>query len=251
PGESVVVVRFTVMRQHTDARALLVRMVEIAGGLRAGNFLEQLRVGPLHPAFGQQCFRFVPAAAKPFEQEERFGKFLAHAGGDVLPDRHRHFVTCVAAEAIHAAPAPGEKRLGQVVPKFPFARVQLDQVLPGHAPRAGTEERAILAAQKPLWMPLENGAFLSPGAWGVTWEDLVELNTRERELWDHLAEAFLTWCRRGVDGFRCDAGYKVPMPVWRYIIARVREEFPETLFLLEGLGGGWNETEALLTEGGM
>src|SRR5438128_456571 len=96
-----------------------------------------------------------------------------------------------------------------------------------------------------------DGAFVSPGAWGVTWEDLVELNTRETELWDHLAEAFLTWCRRGVDGFRCDAGYKVPMPVWQYIAARVREEFPETIFLLEGLGGGWTETETLLTEGGM
>jgi hypothetical protein len=96
-----------------------------------------------------------------------------------------------------------------------------------------------------------DGAFVSPGAWGVTWEDLVELNTRETELWDHLAEAFLTWCRRGVDGFRCDAGYKVPMPVWQYIAARVREEFPETIFLLEGLGGAWADTETLLTEGGM
>src|SRR5438552_2479950 len=96
-----------------------------------------------------------------------------------------------------------------------------------------------------------DGAFLSPGAWGVTWEDLVELNTRETELWDHLAEAFLTWCRRGVDGFRCDAGYKVPMPVWQYIAAQVREEFPETILLLEGLGGAWVDTETLLTEGGM
>ena len=96
-----------------------------------------------------------------------------------------------------------------------------------------------------------DGAFVSPGAWGVTWEDLVELNTRETDLWDHLAEAFLTWCRRGVDGFRCDAGYKVPMPVWQYIVARVRAEFPETLFLLEGLGGAWTDTETLLTEGGM
>src|SRR5438477_3060310 len=96
-----------------------------------------------------------------------------------------------------------------------------------------------------------DGAFVSPGAWGVTWEDLVELNTRETELWDHLAEAFLTWCRRGVDGFRCDAGYKVPMPVWQYIAAQVREEFPETILLLEGLGGAWVDTETLLTEGGM
>ena len=97
----------------------------------------------------------------------------------------------------------------------------------------------------------ENGDFASPGAWGVTWGDLVELEPHHRGLWEHLADAFLTWCRRGVDGFRCDAGYKVPMPVWRYIIARVRDEFPDTIFLLEGLGGSWEDTEALLTRGGM
>ncbi|HKW27836.1 MAG TPA: amylo-alpha-1,6-glucosidase, partial [Verrucomicrobiae bacterium] len=38
---------------------------------------------------------------------------------------------------------------------------------------------------------------------------------------------------------------------WQYIIARVQEEFPETIFLLEGLGGSWEATENLLTEGGM
>ena len=96
-----------------------------------------------------------------------------------------------------------------------------------------------------------DGKFVSPGAWGNTWGDLVELNPNEDELWDVLAEAFLTWCRRGVDGFRCDAGYKVPSQVWQYIEARVRREFPETLFLLEGLGGPLEATEALLTEGGM
>jgi hypothetical protein len=109
-----------------------------------------------------------------------------------------------------------------------------------------------LHEQHPEWfLRGVDNTFISPGAWGVTWEDLVELDTRERDLWDHLAAAFLTWCRRGVDGFRCDAGYKVPLPVWQYITARVREEFPETLFLLEGLGGGWKETETLLTDGGM
>ena len=38
---------------------------------------------------------------------------------------------------------------------------------------------------------------------------------------------------------------------WQYIIARVQEEFPETIFLLEGLGGSWEITESLLTDGGM
>ena len=85
----------------------------------------------------------------------------------------------------------------------------------------------------------------------MVWEDLVELEHRSVALCDELAEVFLIWCRRGVDGFRCDAGYKVPVRSWRYIIARVRREFPETLFLLEGLGGPLETTEILLTDGGM
>ncbi|HSA01343.1 MAG TPA: amylo-alpha-1,6-glucosidase [Candidatus Paceibacterota bacterium] len=95
------------------------------------------------------------------------------------------------------------------------------------------------------------GTFVSPGAWGVIWEDLCELNHQHQALWQYLAEVFLVWCRRGVDGFRCDAGYKVPMQAWRFITARVRREFPETIFLLEGLGGAWADTERLVTEGGM
>ncbi|MGB7748398.1 MAG: amylo-alpha-1,6-glucosidase [Verrucomicrobiia bacterium] len=96
-----------------------------------------------------------------------------------------------------------------------------------------------------------DGSFASPGAWGTTWEDLVELKQDYVALWDQIADALLIWCRRGVDGFRCDAGYKIPVPAWQYIIARVQDEFPETIFLLEGLGGSWEATEALLTDGGM
>ena len=95
-----------------------------------------------------------------------------------------------------------------------------------------------------------DGEFASPGAWGTVWEDLVELEQHSVKLWDLIADSLLTWCRRGVDGFRCDAGYKIPTPAWQYIIARVQEEFPETVFLLEGLGGSWEITESLLTDGG-
>ena len=96
-----------------------------------------------------------------------------------------------------------------------------------------------------------DGSFASPGAWGNTWADLVELDPSPVELWEEFANAFLVWCRRGVDGFRCDAGYKVPVQVWQYVQARVRQEFPDALFLLEGLGGPLESTENLLTEGGM
>jgi predicted glycogen debranching enzyme len=96
-----------------------------------------------------------------------------------------------------------------------------------------------------------DGSFASPGAWGTTWEDLVELKQDDVKLWDLIADSLLVWCGRGVDGFRCDAGYKIPTVAWQYIVARVQDEFPETIFLLEGLGGSWEATESLLTEGGM
>jgi starch synthase (maltosyl-transferring) len=109
-----------------------------------------------------------------------------------------------------------------------------------------------LLDEHPEWFKRgERGEFHSPGAWGTVWEDLVELDQSHSELWDVLADALITWCRRGVDGFRCDAGYMVPVPAWQYIVARVRREFPDCVFLLEGLGGAWQATESLLTEGGM
>lgn len=111
---------------------------------------------------------------------------------------------------------------------------------------------ARLQEKHPEWyLRDERGNFVSPGAWGTTWEDLAELEHRSVALWEELAETFLIWCRRGVDGFRCDAGYKVPVAAWRFITARVLEEFPETIFLLEGLGGSWEATETLLTDGAM
>ncbi len=93
-----------------------------------------------------------------------------------------------------------------------------------------------------------DGRFISPGAWGVTWADLVELDYSNAELRAYMADVFLFWCRNGVDGFRCDAGYMIPSETWEYIVARVREEYPDTIFMLEGLGGDLKVTDRLLAE---
>jgi len=99
----------------------------------------------------------------------------------------------------------------------------------------------------PEWLVRDpDGSIRSPGAWGTTWADLAELDYQRPELWNYLAEVFLTWCRRGVDGFRCDAGYMIPVPAWEFIVASVRREFPNTIFLLEGLGGSIEATKSLL-----
>lgn len=106
--------------------------------------------------------------------------------------------------------------------------------------------------QHPEWFARdENDAFESPGAWGITWEDLVKLSYRNLDLWKYVADVFLFWCRQGVDGFRCDAGYMLPFMVWEYVAAKVRQEYADTIFILEGLGGKIETTEALIGEAGL
>lgn len=99
----------------------------------------------------------------------------------------------------------------------------------------------------PNWLSRDkSGQIEVPGAWGVRWEDLTKLDYSHRDLWQYMADVLLKWCWRGVDGFRCDAGYMIPVAAWMYIIARVRQQYPETIFLLEGLGGKLSVTRDLL-----
>ena len=100
----------------------------------------------------------------------------------------------------------------------------------------------------PEWLVRgEDGKIQAPGAWGVVWADLTKLDYSNIDLWKYMADVFLLWCHRGVDGFRCDAGYMVPVEAWEYIVAKVRIEYPETLFFLEGLGGPIATTRDILS----
>ena len=99
----------------------------------------------------------------------------------------------------------------------------------------------------PQWLVRgPEGKIEVPGAWGVDWEDLTKLDYNHKDLWQYMADVFLTWCKRGVDGFRCDAGYMIPAAAWKYIVARVRDQYPDTVFFLEGLGGKISVTRDLL-----
>ena len=111
---------------------------------------------------------------------------------------------------------------------------------------------ASLHESHPHWLVRgPEGKIQVPGAWGVSWEDLTKLDYSQKDLWQYMADVFLTWCNRGVDGFRCDAGYMIPAVAWKYIIARVRQQYPDTVFLLEGLGGKIAVTRELLNTANM
>ncbi|OQY02912.1 MAG: glycogen debranching protein [Desulfobacteraceae bacterium 4572_123] len=110
---------------------------------------------------------------------------------------------------------------------------------------------ASLHGTHPQWLVRDQkGRIEVPGAWGVNWEDLTRLDYTHQELWQYMAAMFLTWCRRGVDGFRCDAGYMIPVPAWTFIVATVREQYPDTVFMLEGLGGKISTTRRILNRAG-
>ncbi|MBQ7652275.1 MAG: hypothetical protein IJS15_15045, partial [Victivallales bacterium] len=111
---------------------------------------------------------------------------------------------------------------------------------------------SVLQSLKPeLFKRKADGAFENPGAWGISWDDLCKLDFSDRRLWREMADVLLHWCRMGADGFRCDAGYMIPADAWEYMTAKTRLQYPETIFLLEGLGGSPEVTRALLESGSM
>jgi glycosidase len=51
--------------------------------------------------------------------------------------------------------------------------------------------------------------------------------------WQMLLEVLLYWCKKGVDGFRCDMAEMVPAEFWEWIIPCVKTHHPDVLFIGE------------------
>ena len=185
-----------------------------------------LQLLPIHPAPVQ--YGRMGRYGSPFAALDYFAVDPALAQFDVRATPLEQFGELV--NAVHA-------RDGRIFMDIPVNHT-------GWASRLQNEHPEYFVRKK-------DGEFVSPGAWGVTWADLCKLNYTEPAVHRLMAEVFLFWCRRGVDGFRCDAGYMLPEAAWNYIVARVRREFPDTVFLLEGLGGPARVQEALLGGSGL
>ncbi len=53
------------------------------------------------------------------------------------------------------------------------------------------------------------------------------------DTWIKMESIIKYWIDLGADGFRCDMAGMVPLEFWRWVIERVRKDYPETLFIGE------------------
>jgi starch synthase (maltosyl-transferring) len=115
-----------------------------------------------------------------------------------------------------------------------------------------------LTREHPEWYKHdEQGQLLHPGAFEgdewVEWGDLAELDhegSPDREnLWSYWLRLTDHYSSLGVDGYRCDAAYQVPVELWEFLIGRNRSRFPKSTWLAETLGCNVEETLATASAG--
>jgi glycosidase len=65
------------------------------------------------------------------------------------------------------------------------------------------------------------------------WTDTIKIDYSSERTWEAMYRIVRFWASKGVDGFRCDMVELVPPEFMKWLIARIKEEFPEVIFIAE------------------
>lgn len=68
---------------------------------------------------------------------------------------------------------------------------------------------------------------------------MIELNHEAPEVADLVSAVMRHWLARGVDGWRLDAAYAVPLAFWERVLPGVRADFPDAWFVGEVIHGDY------------
>ena len=83
----------------------------------------------------------------------------------------------------------------------------------------------------------------------TVWEDLAEIDYSDRqergEIIRYFSDVVSHYMGLGIQGFRCDAAYKVPSSAWREIIDTAKRTRSDAVFAAESLGALQEQVEAL------
>ncbi|MBD5203272.1 MAG: alpha-amylase [Bacteroidales bacterium] len=69
--------------------------------------------------------------------------------------------------------------------------------------------------------------------YGLDYGDRSEHFDPIPDTWLKMRDILLYWCKKGVDGFRCDMVFMVPLPFWHWVIKEVKKTYPATIFIGE------------------
>ena len=67
------------------------------------------------------------------------------------------------------------------------------------------------------------------------WYETVKINYCDfhTRTWDKMYDIIEFWASKGVDGFRCDMVELVPPQFFKWLIAKIKEQYPELIFIAE------------------
>ena len=100
-----------------------------------------------------------------------------------------------------------------------------------------TSPDAVLVSEHPeFYYRKPDGSF---GNKTAEWTDVIDLDYRNRALWDYQIESLRMWAGI-VDGFRCDVASLVPGDFWKQAREAVEEVNPECIWLAETVHGSFN-----------
>lgn len=118
---------------------------------------------------------------------------------------------------------------------------------------------SVLVPQHPDWYKRgPKGAIKNPQVWEgdklvCTWGDLAEIDNAssvdKNNLWKYWLDLIKYFISLGVDGFRCDAAYQVPVDLWQYLIGTIHDENKKIGFFAETLGCEIEDVIALAKAG--
>ena len=80
-----------------------------------------------------------------------------------------------------------------------------------------------------------SGNCFSPAPGKNDWYETIRLNYCDfhTSTWDKMLDIVRYWCRKGLDGFRCDMVEMVPWQFMKWLIENIKAEFPEVIFIAE------------------
>ncbi|MCQ2147270.1 MAG: alpha-amylase family glycosyl hydrolase [Bacteroidales bacterium] len=80
-----------------------------------------------------------------------------------------------------------------------------------------------------------SGNVYSPSPSVNDWYETIRINYCDfyTETWNKMYQIVRFWASKGVDGFRCDMVELVPWQFFKWMIAKIKEEFPSVIFVAE------------------